>query len=179
MRDLRLGPQWRLGDLDTTGWRAWARGAARLALAASLGMAIVMFFVESHRECSVWHHSDWRTHAWSTPRTHAAEIGVAPMVMLGLVLLGQIFAHRGRMLAGIIAGSIAAVVVLGVGLVMGIEHWRAHVPYDEVSHTATWLYVAGGLAAAHVAIEPLLAVAERKARGGRDPVFPAASVVKR
>lgn len=179
MHDLRLAPPRRLSDLDTTGWRAWVRGAVRLGLAASLAMAIVSFYVERHRDCTVLHRFETLPHAWSDPRTLHDEMGLAPVVMLALALLGQAFAHRGRLLSAVVLGPVAAMVALGIYLAVIATHFfRPHMS-DGALATAPWLIAAGIIGLAQSAIEPLLASAERKALDSLDPVFPAARAIRK
>lgn len=166
-----------LTDLDVTGARKQVRDLMRLLVIGLAGLAAVGIVLERHRVSRSWFEE---TRHWGAAHALLADTGPWPLILLGIIVVGQLFAHRCRMLVGLLA-AIANLILASTVLVGDVTvHLFAH-----VDHTSGWgvglpfaLVTLMAACIAQIAVEPWVAAAERRALEWPSPELPSAVVVR-
>ncbi|MBK9035028.1 MAG: hypothetical protein IPL61_27820 [Myxococcales bacterium] len=173
--DTPLVPRRPLRLIDTTGIRKRVRDGVRIALGVAILLAALGFATETHRVCTRWHQTS--PHEWSSAHHVLADLGPWPFVVLVGVVGLQWWAHRRRLIVGVVAAVGSAALAFGLLLAYALAHFLDHVdgagPLVPIGLVGAFL-----LAAAQLVVEPVVAVLERRALARTDPVMPRAVVVE-
>lgn len=174
-QDTPLVPRRPLRLIRATGVRARVRAGVRLALGVAIVLATLGVATETHRVCTRWHQTS--PHEWG-PRHHVlADLGPWPFVVLAALGGLQWWAHRRRLIVGVVAAVVSAALAFGLLLAYALAHFLDHVdgagPLVPIGLVGAFL-----LAAAQLVVEPVVAVLERRALAATDPVMPRAVAIE-
>ena len=173
--DQRLQPRRPLLGVALAGGRATWHVVTRWVVIGFAGLAALLTATERHRVCNAWGSCD--ASDWSEPHTLLSDVGVAPLLLLALVVALELPGYRRRFLGSWLSALGAALVaVVPLGMV-ALAHFLSHVDGDGGAVLLTFLTF--GLALAQLVLEPILFVGMRRALERDDPRFPRAAVVAR
>lgn len=173
--DQRLQPRRPLLHVALAGGRATWHVAVRWVVVGFAALAALLTATERHRVCHAWGTCD--ASDWSEPHTLLSDVGVAPMLLLALVVALELAGYRRRLLASWLSALGAAVVaVVPLGMV-ALAHLMSHVDGGGGAVLLSLLTFVTALA--QLVLEPILFVGMRRALERDDPRFPRAAVVAR
>ncbi len=173
--DQRLTPRRPLGQVVLAGGRATWHVAVRWIVVGFAALAALLTATERHRVCSAWGSCD--ADDWGAAHTLYADVGVAPLLLLGLVVALELAGYRRGLLGSLLSALGAAMAAVAVFGVLAFAHFLSRV--DGGGGAVMFAFLAFVLALAQLVLEPILFVGMRRALERDDPRFPRAAVVAR
>lgn len=172
--DQRLQPRRPLLGVALSAGRATWHVVARWVVIACAGLTALLTATERHRVCDAWGTCD--ASDWSEPHTLLSDVGVAPLLLLALVVALELAGYRRRFLASLLSALGAALVaVVPLGMV-ALAHLLSNV--DGGGGAVLFALLTFLVAMAQLVLEPILFIGMRRALERHDPRFPRAAVVR-
>ena len=160
-------------EIALTGGRRTWHVTVRIIMVGLAALTALLIATEQHRVCESIGRCD--ADEWSASHSLASDLGAAPWLLLGFLIVLQLIAYRGKLLPSIFTALGSAVIALMVTVTTGLVHFLSNVDGGGGATAASLMMLM--LALFQLVLEPVLAAGQRKQLEASEPVFPRAAVV--